>query len=556
MSNRRAIVFLLLAIAALAVAEALLSAGGSRGRARWRAFLVDGAPDFTAVDIVRGGRDRTTLVRDREWRMTRPFAAEVEASAVMKLVDALTQTPVSESVSDDELLRMGRSRADFALETPPLEVVLSNDTARADVAFGTLTASGDGVYAAVGGERRVYIVPSSVLAAVDVPVDRLRRRRIFRREAETVAAFDIRQSSGRVLSFTRDGEGWRLGAEPASAEVVSGLLGSLCAAEATGFAWPTGAADEGRQASASLLAGYGLDPETAVTVTIKGLGGASESVSFGKPASGDGVYAFVHGGGSVVTVVAALKDAAAQDAARFVDPRLFRTAAEKVSSLTIADGGVTLALERDDQGRWRLASPVSAMADSAAAESLLAHVLALTSSDLRPEGTSVAVGADAKPVTVVRSAVFPDGGGFEALRSSEVVNFAAGEVRRLVSVSSNGAPVSVAYVRDRRAWVVESAPDGAVVSDEGVARVLAALSPLRALRVARLKASAVELAEFGLDRPSMSLAVDLDREGSARRNVIVGGDAPDGVFATVGAADAVFVIPREARNALASPLTR
>ena len=88
-----------------------------------------------------------------------------------------------------------------------------------------------------------------------------------------------------------------------------------------------------------------------------------------------------------------------------------------------------------------------------------------------------------------------------------------------------------------------------------MARVLKALAPLKALRVERLKVSASGLAAYGLDRPVVRLAVDLDRANAVRRNILIGARTPDGGhYATVGAADAVFVVSPEVVEALSAPL--
>ena len=558
MRNRRVILVLLLLIGLLAALEVFLDRGSPRVRALARSVLCERAADSTSLVLARRGEPQTVLARDGVWRLRQPFAAVAEEPVVLKLLDSLARAPVEESISEAELLRLGRTRADFALEEPPLRVTLSNDAACVSLSFGLLTPSGDGVYAAVDGERSVLIVPSSVLAAVDLPVDRLRRRRLFGYGEDAVVSFDIKQGPGVILSFARDGAGWRLGAETAASAVVTRFLKELTSLTAQTFVWPTGATNESAQASASLLAGYGLDPETAVTVTLKRSGGRNASLSFGNRAGEKSVYALVHSGGSVVTVPSAAKDAALQDLARFSDTRLFRVEAEKVPAFSLSDGDVSLSVSRVGTSSWRLDAPISAPADPEAVEALLSRLLALSSADLDPAGLKVSLGGASGPLAVSRAAVFPDGGGFERLRAKEIVDFRGETVKRLVSADGTAGVrgVSVVFARDRRVWNVERAPEGAVASTAGIARVLDALMPLTALRVERLRAAAADWARYGLERPVLRLAVDLDRENAVRRNVLVGAETPEGGrYATVGAADAVFVISDEAFKALSSPLT-
>ena len=561
MKNRKIISFLLLAIAALAAAEVALNVLGQKTRLASRTSLVDHAAEATSVTLERRDEAATQLdLVDGTWRLTRPFAADVEQSVVLRLLDALDRATVTASMSDAELLKMGRTRASYSLEEPSLRVVLSNDVRRVALSFGTLLQSGEGVYAAVDGEQSVLIVPLSVFDAVDLRMEQLRRRRLFAFDAGDVESFTVKQAPGSLLSFARDGEGWRAGTDKAEASCVAKFLEDVTSAQALDFVWPTGATNETAQASAALLAGKGLDPETAVTVTFKRAGGQNASISFGGVADGkkDSVYALVHNGGAVVTVPSALKDAALQDAAWFADARLFQVAAEKVDSIALSDGAAGVSLSLGDDGAWRLDAPIAAPADAAVVADLLKDLQSLTAMDLDATGVSVTLGGAAKPVVVSRQTIAGGIGGFENLRAKEIVDFADEDVKRLVSTRGDGAGESVVYSKDRRAWNVEKAPDGAVVSDDGVAAVLAALSPLKATEVVQLKVAADELAKFGLEKPALRLAVDLDRANAVRRNILVGAETPDGTgrYATVGSADAVFVIPRASFDALSQSLVK
>ena len=68
-------------------------------------------------------------------------------------------------------------------------------------------------------------------------------------------------------------------------------------------------------------------------------------------------------------------------------------------------------------------------------------------------------------------------------------------------------------------------------------------APRRAERIVKLKVTAGDLSAYGLDNPRLTVAIDLSREDSTRRNILVGDRTHGGRFATVGASDAVFVLP-------------
>lgn len=139
MTNRKAILFLLLAIAVLVAAEVALNVVGRKPRVATRAFLCEGAAESTELTLARRGEPVIQVEKDGPWRLRRPFAAIAETPVVLKLLDTLAQARVEESISDAELLRWGRTRADYALDEPPLRVGLSNATARVSLSFGLLT---------------------------------------------------------------------------------------------------------------------------------------------------------------------------------------------------------------------------------------------------------------------------------------------------------------------------------------------------------------------------------------------------------------------------------
>ena len=111
------------------------------------------------------------------------------------------------------------------------------------------------------------------------------------------------------------------------------------------------------------------------------------------------------------------------------------------------------------------------------------------------------------------------------------------------------------FNRELQAWNVETAGlDGAMMRTEGAEAVLSTLNPLKAVRVVKLKVQSQDLEAYGLAEPSMTVAIDQDQEYAVRRNIMIGGETSDGRFATVGSADAVFVISHETAKALSSPL--
>lgn len=556
MSNRRALVFLLLGIAALVLAEFMLERRGTVSSAGGRFALVETESPIGRIVICRRGEPAVVLERGDGWKIIEPYRGSANEPTVLKLIDALTQTAVPTRISDSELEKVGRDRSDFSLVDPFLKVsIRTEDGADTSVSFGVPTPSAEGVYASVEGLNAVFIVPTAVFDAADVTADALRRRALFGISAESVCELGIRVGENAPVVFARDGESWRSESQPASASRLRAYLDVLADAQAVSFVWPVGATNESDHASEALLSSYGLDSDSAVTVTLKSEDGVERRLAFGKDASDGLVYALAQNGSAVVTVPAALKDETVSDPVRFTDSRLFPVEVSAVAAFTLSDGDAVYSFARSGKDSWRIESPVIAEADSAVVDAMLGRIVKLTAADADPDGLSVSISSDANPIRVARSAVLPRAG-INAVRSRTVFKVEPDAVKRLVRTpgARGGAVTSVVYSRERKGWNVEKPEGRGEVDEKAVARIVKALSGLTALRVEKLKVTAADLDDYGLDAPYLTLAIDQDREGAVRRNLLLGNPARGGRYATVGSTDAIFVIADDLVERLTVPL--
>ena len=559
MRNRRAIAWLLLALFATIAAHVLLYYKGDLERAlvQRRTLLDLSADGVSRIAVSRRTGPESVLVRTSSWRLVEPYSAIVDEKTVLKLLDALSATDIEEGTGEQELLRLGRTRDDFGLGDPLVRVTVSSGASSAGISFGIVTPGGDGHYAAVDGEAAVYVVPSNVFSAVDLAPEGFRRKSLFPVGLESAVAFDVKRGSGSFMRFAKEGDIWRMKHPqdaPASSARIRGFLAGVMSAEASSFVWPTGAAGEPSEATASLLAGYGLDPESAVTVTVRCADGIDRQVSFGKESGAGTVYALAQNAGAVVTVDALLKDVALSETSEFTDTRLFPFDEQSVSRISVTDEDATYLLARGEGGAWLLDAPVAAATDAASVSRLLGRLLSLKTTDVATNGVAISIMTNMPPVTVARSAAL---GGFrlEDLRSREILKVSPAAARRVVVTRGQGGkPTSVVYDKDRRAWNVELSEKTGTVSVPAVEGVLVALNPLRAEWIVKLKVSASDLRGYGLDAPQLVVAVDHGKGDAVRRNILVGGEAQGGRYATLGAADAVFVISTELVDRLSAPL--
>ena len=546
MRNLKSIVVLTVFLALLLAANLAVRYGADEVNAADRRTLVEDMEGVSVLRIERKGSAPIELVRtDAQWRLRSPYSGSVDEQAVMRVLDVLLMTPISDVISDSALLKLGRTRADFSLADPSLRVVVSDGAGKgATIGFGCMTPLPGGVFASIDDMDSVFVVSSNVFAAVDVDAERFRRRSLFAVGSDAVASFLIKRKTDAPLEFVRDDSEWKVRNVAMSAQKVREFLSGITSAEAQGFVWPVGASNETEHASTALLVGYGLDPDAAVTVSLKCVDGEERRLSFGKLDDHGRAYALVHNGTAIVTVSAALKEMAEQDESIFADSRLFPFENRSVGSFSVSEKDVQYALIRGKSGGWMLESPVVAKADDAVADEVLARILSLSSSDIASagNGVSVSIGTNAEKSVVSRSGVFGNRSP-EDFRSREILRIDPAHVRRIVRITGKGADtMAVVYDRERKAWNVEGGAADVRVEAKGIESVLSAINPLMASRIVKLKVPAADLDDYGLDVPFLTVAVDQDVDDSVRRNIIIGKKTKGGRFATIGSSDAVFVM--------------
>lgn len=558
MSNRRVIFWLFYGALVAIIANLLLMWQTPSKRVISRRVMLDPTFNVQTVSIERLGEPMTVLSKtEGRWLLAEPYIGEVDSQTVLRLMDALMSSVPNDTLSDAELSKLGRMKKDFGFAYPQVKVAFSNGLDVVEIAFGDFTPMSNEVYVARSDSEAIYTLPSEVFTAADLSADAFRQRAVFPYEPGFIASFDVKKPDENLLSFTRDGESWRIGESAASASKVTEFLTLLADTDAGRFVWPTGATNETPVASAALLSGYGLDSDSAIVVSLHCRDGVDRRLLLGRDAGKTETYALIREGEAIVTLPMALKTAAVQNGQTFADTRLFPLVEESVASFSINDGVTSYVVAREAGDSWRLDAPVAAVADAKVVSTVLGRILTLTPADIDPTGIKVTVSTN-QPVFVVSKLSLLGKGRLDDLRSREILKVDPTLVRRLVATPGETfRRDSVALVRhrERRMWTIESdrKRSGAIQS-EALEKILAGLASLQALRIETIKASPSELARFGLEKPFYTLAVDQEKEGSVRRNIIIGAATKDGRYATVGASEAVFVLPKKTVDVLTAAL--
>ena len=575
MNNRRATVFLLVGIAAIACGLYVLSkrAGAVATTATRNSLCTFALADVNSLEVVHDGTNVVALSRAENgaWRIIAPYAAPADEAVVRRLVDAVTLLPLGDMRTEEELAALHEDLADFGLTADArVMVILRSQGASASILFGAPTASGKEVYARTSGLRNVFTIANEAFDAVPVNADGFRMRTLVASGAKEVAGIDLRVPETPFVKLVRGAGGWRLTAPveaSADAAAVEKLVGGLAEAKVAEFVLPSAANHlPGGGESAikpSALAPYGLSSDAGFAVTVRAASGAAEQIVFGAHKGTNLVYALVQNGTAVVTVDAALAELCRAGGASFRDSRVFPIGAdERLASVSLTAGTLVYVLAQGTNGVWRLEAPVVAPADPAAAAAMVDRVLRMRRSDVPdtpPEKdgvrVSLATSAGVQPGVVVQASYFEGCGAFADLRSKTLLTLDTASVRR-ISVTPKGADgVTVAPSADRSKWNIEGGPP-ATVSVEAVKKLLTALTRVDAAAVETVAATPDDLRRCGLDMPELTIAIDFEQADSTRRNLLLGGVAAgSGRYATVGGADAVFILSRAVVQELTVKIT-
>ncbi len=579
MSNWRFILFFLVGIAACAAGLWGLSV-----RARvvatdaTRRVLCPVEPDAVdAVDVsAQNGMSLALERKSGAWRIVEPFPSAADPAPVAQLLDMLTLTPVGDMRTEDELRQLDESLADFGLNPPRVTVSLVAAGVTNVVHFGAATASGKELYARVEDVRNVFTISADTFAAVPTDVDAFRPRALIACPRDEIVGLEFRVPDAAFVKLVREGTTWRMTAPlaaAADAAAVSTLADRLAAARIADFTLPSaaqqpphGTTPDGMLPAAALVP-YGLSADAALSVTVRAMDGSVETVLLGGAAGTNRVWALAQNGTAVVSVDAALAELCRAHEAAFRDTRIFSFKKdEAIKSISLTVDSLVYVLGRGTSGIWRIDAPVVAPADQALAAALAEKILALKQNDLathdakkKPEveiRVAVETTASSYPAIAVPSTYFGEGVSFADLRSKTLLTLEPGAVRRLSVKMESGEARAVVYDTARAVWNLETPVEGRRSSSSAIKAVLTALARVEAANVETVAATPADFKRCGLDAPACVVTVDIESAEAARRNILLGGTAPGGGrYATVGGADAVFVVSKQTAAALMTDLT-
>jgi Domain of unknown function (DUF4340) len=361
-------------------------------------LTVDKAKAKELKVAVKGG-DGIALVKEGTfWKLTAPFAAPADTTAVESMFTSLEKLEADELVADQV-----KDFSQYGLDAPSRSVVAVVEGAQAPLAvdFGSKAPDGSSVYARKPGEAKVYLVASWVEGSFDKKPFDLRDRDLLHVKRDDVRSLEVAgPEGGYALARSEAGE-WAF-TKPlqtrAGRWAVDGLLGTI-----EGLRMESVAGES--VSDAKEVARFGFAKPTR-TVTLVTKDGASRTLELGAPAPDPNpqpsptpspsplpgkkgekpappkptkYYARQAGSGLVAVVPAALADDLAKGMGELRAKRLLEVATYETEGFEVTAAGVTKkyakSATKDKDGlektQWKRTAPDAKELDTTKVEDAL-----------------------------------------------------------------------------------------------------------------------------------------------------------------------------------------
>ncbi len=349
------------------------------------------------VSFGASGGDSVRLVKEGSfWKLTSPFAAPADTSAVEQVLTSLEKLEADEVVAE-QVTDFGQ----YGLATPSRTVsaVVEGSKTPLAVDFGAKSPDGGSVYARKPGEAKVYLVASWVEGSFDKKPFDLRDRDLLHVKRDDVRSLEVAgPDGGFALARTEAGE-WAFTkplATRAGRWSVDGLLGTVENLRMDSVAGEnvTDAKDVARYGLAKPFRSVTLVTKDGATRTLE-IGGAapdpnppstpSPSPSPAKkgekpaPPKPTKYYARQAGTGLVAVVPATLADDLAKGMADLRAKRLLEVATYETEGFDVVAAGATKTYAKTttkdkdgvDKSQWKRTAPDAKELDTTKVEDAL-----------------------------------------------------------------------------------------------------------------------------------------------------------------------------------------
>src|SRR5580704_8618234 len=163
--------------------------------------------DIARFDLKKDGAEQVGGERNNagQWRITSPTPLPADQSAVSSLLGIFS------SLNSERLVEEKASNlVPYGLDAPKLEVELSekgNKTQK--LLLGDETPAGNGIYAKLDGDPRVFTIPKYDKTSIDKSSNDLRDKRLLTVDSDKISQVDL-VAKKQEIAFGRNKDGWQI----------------------------------------------------------------------------------------------------------------------------------------------------------------------------------------------------------------------------------------------------------------------------------------------------------------------------------------------------------
>ncbi len=322
--------------------------------------------DITGLKIELTNQVYTLERSGDQWQIKQPLDVRANYSTVSSILDELEFAERNRVITKSELA--GLTLKDFGLQNPRVRLTLQNKKGSMVLLIGNETPTKDAVYAQLQGRQNVLVAPKSIYERVDRTLDDLRDRTVIDFQPASATRIEIKNGD-RVIELAKSAI--TTNAEPrwaltrpllarADPRKVSELLADLSGLRVADFV----------SESPRDIPTYQLDePEREITVWT---GESGKTLQIGRASTNDPgkVYAKLKSTDSIYAVPSTPVQKFAVQADDLRDAQVLALAESDVHGIEVLHGTDKISLMHTD-ATWRIAAPVSAVADDTAVQQLL-----------------------------------------------------------------------------------------------------------------------------------------------------------------------------------------
>jgi hypothetical protein len=294
--------------------------------------------DISKFALKKNGTEQVGAERNNagQWQITSPTFLAADQSAVSSLLGTFSSLNSERRVEDK-----AGSLAPYGLDAPKLEVDLTEKNQTQKLLLGDETPAGNGMYAKLDGDPRVFTIPKYDQTSIDKTANDLRDKRLLTLNSDKVSQVDL-VAKKQEMSFGRNKDEWQI-VKPKPMRADSGEVDELVRA-LTNARMELNAADDPKK-NASLFA-------AATPVATAKLTAESGTQELQVRKNKDDYYAKSSAVDGVYKVPGTLGQAVDKNMEDFRNKKLFDLGSGDPNKIEIHDASKTYFLTRSGEDWW------------------------------------------------------------------------------------------------------------------------------------------------------------------------------------------------------------